>query len=241
MILPHVTAITPRAWVVPAISLSLLGTSLTLLVAGHFFSWDDPQGSQSEQWNYGFGALAGLLATVGALMALPHRTARHLAGAVVAGFVVLLVTLHHLAPDFAFVGSTDTFGLTVWEVGLAMAAFILLTPSFVRPRRTAEHGPWVRRVTTWARLDLYLVLMVFAVPFPIGYVTSAIFTAGHPECGQPGDACLEEYAAWFWALAAWCAIALLLVLVEVGLAIRRLVRRNRGRTDRHTGPHEATA
>jgi peptidoglycan/LPS O-acetylase OafA/YrhL len=114
-----VIALTPRRLALVAVSLGLLATSLVLVVAGNFISWNDVQGTQPRSWHYPMGDLAGSAAAVGALVSLFDRTARHLAGAVVASFVGFLLVANEVAPDFCFVGSEDSFGLTLWEVLLA--------------------------------------------------------------------------------------------------------------------------
>jgi hypothetical protein len=215
-----VTAITSRARVIAPIVLCLFATSLALLVAGHFFSWNDTQGFQYERWNYTDGDLAAVTALLGGVISLADRTARRVAGAVTAAFVVLLVVLELVAPHFAFAGNNDAFGLAGWEIPLSIVAFVLLTPRWLKPGWRAR-----RRLTTWARFDLYLVLMVTVVPYVIAVVTWRLFTTGHPECNEGGDACLEAYAAWFYALAIWAGLVVLIGVVEAVVAGRALHRR----------------
>jgi len=219
-----VTAITLRRPVLAAVSLALLVISLILLWAGHFFSWNDVEGTQFVEWNYGYGDLAALLAVTGALLSLFDRTARRLASVVVGTFVVFLLVAHAIAPEFAFVGSTDSFGIHAWAVVLAGATFVLLTPRWTRVREPWEPAAGRRRLTTWARWDLYLV----ALP-PMGsavlYVATALAVVGYPDCGQPGDACSQEYAGFFLGVVAVASMILAVIVAEIGTALARRHRR----------------
>jgi hypothetical protein len=220
---PSVIALTPRRLVLVHLSLGLLATSLVLVVAGSFISWNDVNGSQSQSWNHGMGDLAGLAAAVGGVVSLFDRTARHLAGAVVAAFVGFLVLANAVAPDFCFVGSEDEFGLTMWQVLLGFAAFVLLTPRWTRITEPWERRPGRRQLTAWARWVLYVVLLVPLTP-TVFVISATITTYGHPECGEPGDACIEDYAGLFYGLVALAAIIVAVVVTEIvttGLRWRR--------------------
>lgn len=215
-----------RSRVVPALAVALLATSLVLLWAGHFFSYDDVEGVQSRHWNYVLGDVAGLVAVVGVLVSLSERTARRLAGAVVAAFVGFLAVAGLIAAHLTFVGSNDAFGRAVWEVLLGIVAFVLLTPRWVRVRAAYEPGRRRRVLTTWARCGLYLLALVPATPaiFLVGISLAAI---GHPECGDTGDACLQEYAGAFYGLAAIALLVAGLVVLEIVRAVVRWSRRVR--------------
>src|SRR5262249_34877641 len=76
LILAHVTAITSRARVIAPIVVCLFATGLVLLMAGHFFSWNDTQGFQYDRWNYTDGDLAAVTAFLGSVLSLADRTAR---------------------------------------------------------------------------------------------------------------------------------------------------------------------
>jgi hypothetical protein len=220
---PSVIALTPRRLTLVAVSLGLLAASLALVVAGNFISWNDVHGTQPESWHYRLGDLAALAAAVGAVVSLFDRTARHLAGAVVASFVGFLVVANAVAPDFCFVGSEDSFGLTMWEVLLGFAAFVLLTPRWTRIRKPWERRPGRRDLTAWSRWVIYCFALV-PLAMVVMSVSSVIATMGHPECGGPGDACAEDYVGWFFGLAALAAIIIGVVVTEIvtaGLRWRR--------------------
>jgi len=59
-------------------------------------------------------------------------------------------------------------------------------------------------------------------------VTTGLSTVGYPECGEPGDACSQEYVGWFLGLAVMAIVVVVMVVVEVVTAVRRF-RRRRGR------------
>ena len=59
-------------------------------------------------------------------------------------------------------------------------------------------------------------------------VATALSTVGYPECGEPGDACSQEYVGRFLGLALMAIVVVVVVVVEVGAAVRRF-RRRRGR------------
>jgi magnesium-transporting ATPase (P-type) len=221
-----VTAITPRRAAVVAGSSGLLLTSLGLVVAGHFISWNDVRGDQWSSWNYGYGDLSALCATVGASVSLVDRVARQLAGASVAAFAVFLVLARVAGDDFSFVGSTDAFGLNFWTIMLGMAAFVLLTPRWTRVGEWWERRPGRRRLTTWTRWDLYVVALL-PVSSIVIYVAMAVTAMGHPECNQTGDACGEEYAGFFFGLVAVALMIVVIVCAEIVSAVRCWSRRRR--------------
>jgi hypothetical protein len=218
-----------RSYVSPA-ALTLLGAGLALLWAGHFFSWDDPEGFQSERWNYTDGSLAALFASGGGLLSLFDRTARRQAGMVVGGFVALLAVLEVVAPHLDFAGADDSSGLVVWEVLLGMAAFVLLTPHWTRVGEPWERRPGRRRLTGWARCSTYVVASPIVAVAAFG-LAGAIATRGHPECNQPGDACAAAYAGFFFGLMAFAAIVVIVSVTEVARAVARSRRRRRWETD----------
>lgn len=207
-------------------STALLTTSLVLLLAGHFFSWYDRDGFQSDRWNYGYGDIAGVAAFVGVVLALFDRAARQAVGAVVGGFAVSLVLFGIAAPYPTFVGSTGLGGILAWAIPLAMTAFVLLTPRWARRGRPWERRPDRPRLTVWARWSIYTMLVL-----PVGFlclvVASGLTTFGHPECGGPGDACAEAYAGWFLGLVVWAVLILGVLVGEITTAVLRCARARR--------------
>jgi hypothetical protein len=221
-----VTVLTPRRPVVVAGSLGLLLTSLLLLLGGHFVSFDDVAGDQSLRWNYGYGDLAALCAVLGSLVSLGDRTARRLAGGVVAAFDCFLVVARVAGPSFSFVGSTDAFGLDAWTVLLAMAAFVLLTPRWTRVGGWWERRPGGRRLTTWGRWSVYLLLLV-----PVAYVcvaaAAAVLSVVDPCHPRYEDCELAGLGALFYGFCAFVGVAVVVVGAEVVAAVRRGCRRRR--------------
>ena len=138
--------------------------------------------------------------------------------------MVFLLLADAVAPEFAFVGSTDSFGIHAWAFLLACAMFVLLTPRLTRVREPWEPAAGRRRLTTWAPWDLNLVALR-----PVGsavlYVAMAIAVVGYPGCGQPGDAYSQEYGGFFLGLVAVAALVLAVIVVEVGTALARRHRR----------------
>jgi hypothetical protein len=207
-------------------STALLATSLVLLMTGHFLSWYDRDGFQSDEWNHGYGDLAGVVAFIAVMLAFFDRTARQAAGAVVGGFAAFLVIFGLAAPYPTFVGSTGLSGILAWAIPLAMAAFVLLTPRWARRGEPWERRPGRTRLTAWARWAIYTLLAL-----PAGFlclvVATTLTTMGHPECGGPGDACTEEYAGWFLGLLVWILLVLGLVVAEAVTAVLCRVRAHR--------------
>jgi len=218
-----VIALTPRRPALTVAVLGLLAGSLALLALGHFFSWNDVEGSQYTSWNYGMGDLAGLGASVAVVVSLFDRAARRLCGAVVGAVAVGLVVAGAVAPAFSFVGSEGLGGALAWGIPLAMAAFVLLTPRWRRTSWGSGRGWW--RLTGWGRCSLYLLLF-FPTAWACFAVALAITTAGHRECGEPGDACLEAYDGWFLGAAAVAVVVLVVVVAELAALVRRLRRRH---------------
>jgi hypothetical protein len=208
------------------VALVLTTASLALLFGGHFVAYRDFSGFQSAHWNYDWGTLSGFAAVLAVLVSLCDRTARHLVGAVVAGFVAFLVVAGLVAPAFSFVGSTDGASQGAWEIVLGIVAFVLLTPRWTRVAEPWEAGRRRWRLTAWTRWAAYLVLLVPAAP-TIFLTSVLVAQSGHAECqGDMGDACAEAYAGAFVGLVAVAALVVGLVLFEIGYAVLRSRRRS---------------
>jgi hypothetical protein len=221
-----VTAITQRRPALAAVSLSLLLSSLALLLAGHFVSWNDVNGVQSDRWNYGYGTVSALCASLGTLVSLFDRVARRLAGGAVAAFVVFLVVARVTGSYFSFVGSTDAFGLNTWTVLLGMAAFVLLTPRWTRAGEWWERRPGRRRLTAWGRWSMYVLLLI-----PVAYLCLAAAAAvlSHVDPCRPRfeDCELAGLAALYYGFFAWVGVLIVVVLAELVAAVLRWSRRRR--------------
>jgi hypothetical protein len=189
---------------------ALVAAALAALVIGRFVRLDDTSGFGSERFVLPWGYVAGVLALLSVVVAVPRRSSRRVLGVTLAVLDALLVLGQVVDDGFRFVWSRGEGELFVFQGGLGLAALVLLVPAF-------------RPSSVTARLAGYVVTSA-AVAYVAFQVGAQRYDSTYCDGPDVGDCDLGGLQGLVWSVVAVLVVLVVVAVAEVALAVRRRAR-----------------